>query len=120
MNGRLGRKERSEVAGMRGGEVRGITRTALRPARSRGAAGGEAQFLQQRVGRGGEQHAELVRPERRTTGAVESDVEQFLDPVLDLAARAVDALVDPARLARQVGDDEARVEFRLTALEPDH
>ena len=70
----------------------------------------EPQFLQQHVGRGGEQHAQLVGEEPRATGAIEGDVEQLLDAVLDLAALAVDALVDALRLARQVGDHEARVE----------
>jgi hypothetical protein len=32
---------------------------------------------------------------------------QFLDPVLDLAALAVDLFVDPLRRLLQVGNDEA-------------
>ena len=75
-------------------------RRDLRP-RPGGAAGREAQLLQQHVGRGGKQHAQLIGEEARAAGAVERDVEQFFDPILDLTTLAVDALVDPLRLARE-------------------
>ena len=42
---------------------------------------------------------------------------QFLDSVLDIAAPAVDLLVDEARRLAQIGHDEARVVARLPAGE---
>ena len=77
----------------------------------------EPQLLQQRVGRGGEQHEQPVGDEACATGAVKGDLEQFLDAVLGIAAPAVDALVDPLRFALEVGDHEASFEARPAAVE---
>src|SRR5439155_24225457 len=75
-----------------------------------GARGGAAHLLEQHIGGGAEQHAQLIGPEPRAAGAIDLDpVMELLDPVLELAACTVDALVDPFRAARQVGDHEARV-----------
>ena len=47
-------------------------------------------------------------------------VVEFLDAVLDLAAPAVDLLVDPFRVTLEVGDDEARVVAGLASRVVDH
>ena len=78
------------------------------------AAASQAQLLHQHVGGGGQQHAELVGPEIAATGAVDLQLVQLLDPVLDFAALAVNLFVEPLRTLLQVGDDEARVIFRLS------
>ena len=44
---------------------------------------------------------------------------QFFDPILDVAARTVDPLVEEPRRLAQIRDDEARVVLRLAAGEPD-
>jgi hypothetical protein len=49
----------------------------------------KAQLLQQRIGGDRQQHAELVRPEARTTGAVDLQRVQFLNSVLDFVALAL-------------------------------
>src|SRR5918997_1579558 len=72
-----------------------------------------AQGAEQNIGHGGEPEAELVGPHGGGRGPVSKEVElAFLDAVLELAAGAVDILVEPAGVARsraQRGDDEARV-----------
>lgn len=69
-------------------------------ARTRGARSPQAEFLHEDVRGGREEHAQLIGPE--ATAARSSDLEpvvQFLDPIFDVAAGAVDALVDePGRL----------------------
>ena len=45
---------------------------------------------------------------------------QFLDPVLDFAALAVDLFVEPLRALLHVGNDEARVVFGLFAFAINH
>jgi len=65
-------------------------------ARPVGTSSSETDLLQQSIGRGGEQHAQLIGEEPRTAGAIKRDVKQLLDPVLDLAALAVDPLIDAA------------------------
>ncbi len=84
-----------------------------------GARGPQAQLLHQHVSGGGQQHPELVGPEIAATGAVDLQVVQFLDPVLDFAALAVNLFVDPLRTLLQVGDDEARIVFRCFAVGTD-
>lgn len=88
------------------------SRSVFTCARPGGPAGGQSQLLQQHAGRGREQDAELVRGEARAAGAIEGDIEEFLDPVLGVATGAVDALVDALRLAHEVGDDKAGVQAR--------
>src|SRR5438093_9567231 len=63
-----------------------------------GAARGESQLLKEYVGGGGQLHAQLVGAELGAAGAVEGDVEQLLDAVLNLAALTIDAFVDPLGL----------------------
>ena len=46
-------------------------------------------------------------------------VEQLLDPVLDVTARAIDFLVEGPRRSTQVGHDEAGIVPRLAARESD-
>src|ERR1017187_9297466 len=87
-----------------------------RSPRTVGACGSQAQLLHQHISGGGQQHAELVGPEIAATGAVDLQLVQFLDPVLDLTALAVNLFVDPLRALLQVGNDEARVVFGLFAV----
>ena len=72
---------------------------------ARGAGGAQPQFLHQHVGRGRQQYTQLVRREILATRAVDLQGLQFLDPVLDVAPRAVDLLVDEARRLPQVRDE---------------
>src|ERR1700687_2117634 len=59
-------------------------------ARIRGARCPQPEFLHEDVRSGGEEHAQLIRPEATATGATNLEpVVQFLDPVFDVAARAV-------------------------------
>src|SRR3989454_10043848 len=46
-------------------------------------------IVQQTIGPGGEQHAQLIGEEPRTAGASKRDAKQLLDTVLELAALAV-------------------------------
>ena len=70
---------------------------------ARRARGAQSQFLHQDVGGGGHQDPQLVGPEAATAGAVDlQTVEQFLDAVLDVAAGAVDPLVDEAGCLRHL------------------
>ena len=82
---------------------------------TRGARGAHAEFLHQDVRGSREEHAQLIGPE--ATAARPADLEpvvQFLDPIVDVAAGTVDALVHEARRLAQIGDDEARVVARRT------
>jgi hypothetical protein len=89
-------------------------------ARVGGAGRVPPKFLQQDVRGGGEEHAQLVGPEPHATRAIDLEaVMQFLDPILDVAALTVHALVDPARALPQIGDDEPRVVARLAARQAD-
>src|SRR5208337_5521651 len=57
-------------------------------------------------------HPERVGPEVRATGSPDLHaVVQFLDPVLDVAPRTVDLLVNPLRTLLQVRDHEPWVVF---------
>ena len=81
-------------------------------------AASQPHLLHEHVGGGRQQDPQLVRPEAVTARAVDLQaVVQFLDAVLDVAAPAVDLLVEEARRLAQVGDDEARVVARLPAGE---
>ena len=51
----------------------------------------------------------LVGPEAGATGAVDLEVVQFLDAVLDVPALAVDMLVNPLRTLFHVGDDKTGI-----------
>ena len=80
----------------------------------------QPEFLHQHIGRGGEEHAQLIGPE--ATAARPTDLEpivEFLDPILDVAAGTVDPLVDEAWRLAQIGNDKARVVLRLAAGELD-
>jgi hypothetical protein len=68
------------------------------------------QPLHQRVGQRRQQQPELVGDEARATGSGAEQIElRLLDPVLDLAAPAVQMVIQLYRIALEVGDDEARV-----------
>src|SRR6267378_5699518 len=76
-------------------------------ARTRGARGPEAEFLHEDVRGGREEHAQLIRPE--ATAARAADLQplvQFLDPIFDVATRAVDAFIEEAGRLPQIRDDE--------------
>ena len=56
-----------------------------------GACGAQPELLHEHVGGGRQQDPQLVRGEPAAAGAVDlQPVEQFLDPVLDVTARAID------------------------------
>ena len=74
-----------------------------------GACGSQPQFLHEHVGRRGEEHAQLIGPETTAAGAPKlKPVVEFFDPILNVAARAVDALIEKAGRLPQIRDDEAR------------
>ena len=97
-----------------------------------GAAGGlgergivqadAAQGAQQHIGHRVEPQAQLVGAHRGGRGAVRIEIElALLDPVLHLAAGAVDLLVEMlglALVAPQRGDDEARIGLALASTRP--
>jgi hypothetical protein len=70
-----------------------------------GAGSPQAQLLHQDIG-GGEQDAELVGPETGATGAVDLEVVQFFDAILNVTALAVDPFVNPLWTLFHVGDDK--------------
>ena len=76
---------------------------------TRGARRVQPQFLHEHVGCGGQKNAQLVRPESAAARAVELQVLEFLDPVLDVATGAVDLLVEKTRRLPHVRHHEARV-----------
>src|SRR2546426_5680100 len=84
-----------------------------------GARGPQPEFLHEDVRGGGEEHAQLIGPEATAAGApdLESLVE-LLDPILDVAARAIDPFVQEAGRLPQIRDHKARVVAGLTAGEP--
>ena len=85
-----------------------------------GARRAQPEFLQEHVGGGGEVHAQLIGPEATATRAVDLQaIEQLLDPILDVAADAVDPFIEEARRLAQGGHDEARVVARVAVAEPD-
>src|SRR2546425_4254609 len=89
-------------------------------ARARGVRGPQAEFLHEDVRGGREEHAQLIGPE--ATAARASDLEplmEFLDPIFNVAAGAVDVLVDEARRLPEIRDDKARVVARLAARQAD-
>ena len=56
-----------------------------------GARRAQPEFLQEHVGGGGEEHAQLIGPEPTAARAVDLQaIEQLLNPILDVAAGAVD------------------------------
>ena len=84
-----------------------------------GARRVQPQFLHEHVGCGGQKNAQLVRPESAAARAVELQVLEFLDPVLDVATGAVDLLVEKTRRLPQVRHHETRVVPRLAVPETD-
>src|SRR5208282_5735472 len=76
-----------------------------------GASSPQAQLLHQDICGGGEQDTELVGPEAGATGAVDLQVVQFLDAILDVAPLAVDMFVNPLRALFHIGDDKTGIVF---------
>ena len=76
--------------------------------------------MHQHRGGGGEEHAELIGPKATATRAAEVEpVEEFFDPIFNVATPAVHLLVDePGRLP-QIGDHKAGIVARLAAREAD-
>ena len=80
----------------------------------------QPEFLHQHRGRGGEEDAQLIRPEATAAGPTDLEpVVQLFDPILDVTAGTVDPLVNEPRRLPQIGDDEARVVLRRAAGELD-
>ena len=80
----------------------------------------QPQFLHQHIGGGGQEDAQLIRPE--ATAARPADLEavvQLLDPILNVTPGTVDPLIEEPRGLAQIGDDEARVVLGLAAGELD-
>ena len=90
-------------------------------ARERGAIGAPLELLQQDIGGGAQEHAQLIGPEARATGPTEGErVMQFFQPILAVAARAVHVRVHPLGGLTQIGDDKARIVTHLAAVVPHH
>ena len=71
-----------------------------------------AQGVQEPVGGGVDEQPELVGGGLAARRSIRGEVQLVgLDQVLGLAAGAVDLLVQPARRALEVGDNEPRVAF---------
>src|SRR3989442_843526 len=88
--------------------------------RTRGARGPQAEFLHEDVRGGREEHAQLIRPEATATRSSDlKPVVQFLDPIFNVAAGAVDVLVDEAWRRPEIRDDKARIVARLAARQAD-
>src|ERR1700730_4853397 len=82
--------------------------------RIRSARGPQPQFLHQDVRGGGEEHAQLIRPEPTATGAADLESRvQFLDSVFDVAAGAVDLLVDEPGSLSEIRDYVLGIVSRL-------
>jgi hypothetical protein len=80
---------------------------------TRRARGAQAEFLQQDVGGGGEEHAELIGPKARAARAPDLEiVVELFDPILHVPARRVDLFKDEAGRLPQVRDQEARIATR--------
>src|ERR1019366_9435015 len=95
-------------------------RPRLRPGAGRPRRS-QPQFLHQHISGRRQQHAELVSPEFRTTGAVDlQSLMQLLEAVFDFSALTINLLVDPPRTLLEVGDEEARIVFGLLFLLPYH
>ena len=74
---------------------------------TRGARGPQPEFLHEDVRGGREEHAQLIGPEATATRAPDLEpVVEFLDPIFDVAAGAVDVLVDEPRRLPEIRDDE--------------
>ena len=86
---------------------------------ARGVGGAQPQFLHEHVGCGSQEYAQLVRLELVAACAVELQILEFLDPVLDVTAGAVDPFVEELRRLPHVRHDEARVVPRLAVPEAD-
>ena len=78
---------------------------------------GVAHGQHQPIGGGMEHEADLVGERRTATGAIGGELRLMqLDQILGLAARAIQAVVDPlGRADIEAGDDEADVEAELVA-----
>ena len=69
-----------------------------------------AQGVEQPIGGGVDQEPELVGGSAAAGGAVGGEMQLVrLDQIFSLAAGAVELVVEPARRAGDVGDDEAAV-----------
>src|SRR6266481_60636 len=71
----------------------------------------QSQLLHQNIRSSREQNTELIGPEAGATGAVDLEVVQFLDAILDVTALAVDMFVNPLWTLFHVGDDKPGVIF---------
>ena len=68
----------------------------------------QPEFLHQHIGRGGEEDAQLIRPEATAAGPTDLEpVVQLFDPILDVTAGTVDPLVNEPRRLPQIGDDRS-------------
>lgn len=80
-----------------------------------GAAGVMPDLLVEHVRGGVQDQARLVGEEVAAGEPVEGDaVQEFLDAVLDVAARGLDAAVDDLGVSVEVGDEVAGVVARVT------
>src|SRR6202166_4953194 len=55
----------------------------------------------------------MIGPEAGATGAVDLELVQLFDAVLDVTALAIDMFVHPLWTLFHVGDDETRIVFRV-------
>jgi hypothetical protein len=77
-----------------------------------GARSAQSQFLVEHVGGGGQKSAQLIGQEAGAAGAVDLQaVVQFLDPIFDVRALAVDHFIQMPWRVLEIGDHEARVVF---------
>jgi Ca2+-binding RTX toxin-like protein len=84
-------------------------------------SGVQAQLLPQHIGGSGQQNAQLVGQKARAARTINlQSMVQFLQAILNLAASAVDLLVQVSWRAFQVGHDEALVVLRLSVFQTNH
>src|SRR5665213_248609 len=77
------------------------------------------QALDEHVAERGQQHAQLIAAHDVATRARGEQADlRFLDPVLGLAALAIQLVVQRLRVSIEVGHDEARIAALLTPFEP--
>src|ERR1019366_8181137 len=93
-------------------------RVELRPRPFRALGRGGAQSVQQPIGCGVQDQADLVRARVATRGPIGGELRLVpLDEVLRLAARAIDGLIEIFGRSRQRGDDVADVEAERRRLD---
>ena len=85
----------------------------------RGARGPQSEFLHEHVGGRGEQHAPLIGPEATAARAPDLEpVVKFFDPILNVAAHAVDVFIDEAGRLPESSDEKTGVVARGPILQP--